>query len=132
MGMKKIKSIALVNAMKVGALSFIFFSAVPAFAQTVGGGVGVSKPLVLLLSLAALSLAPFMVIMATSFVKLAVVLALIRNALGTQQVPPNLVITGLALILTVYIMVPVGQNVYRVARDVINQGSNQSLISQHR
>lgn len=92
--------------------------------------VGVSRPLVLLLSLAALSLAPFLVMMVTSFVKIAVVLALIRNAIGTQQVPPNLVITGLAMILTIYIMTPVGYQIYRVAGDTINQGTNQPLVSQ--
>jgi type III secretion protein R len=99
-----------------------------AYAQA--GRVGVSRPLVLLVVLAALSLVPFIVMMATSFVKIAVVLALIRSALGTQQVPPNIVITGLAMILTIYIMVPVGYDVYRVAGNVINQGTNQPLLSQ--
>lgn len=50
---------------------------------------------------------PFMIIMATSFVKIAVVLSLIRNALGVQQIPPNMVLYGLATILTAYIMAPV-------------------------
>lgn len=99
-----------------------------AYAQA--GQVGVSKPLVLLVVLAALSLVPFVVMMVTSFVKIAVVLSLVRNALGTQQVPPNLIITGLAMILTVYIMLPVGYDVYRAAGKVINQGTNQPLLSQ--
>lgn len=109
----------------------ILFSLIasPVFAQA-SGGVGVSRPLVLLLVLAALALVPFVIMMATAFVKLAVVLALIRNALGTQQVPPNVVVTGLALILTVYIMAPVGIQIYGVAGDVINQGTNQPLLSQ--
>jgi len=50
--------------------------------------------------------------------------------MGTQQVPPNVVITGLALILTVYVMMPVGYEVYRSAGGVINQGTNQPLLSQ--
>lgn len=108
------------------ALSFLVVS--PAFAQ--GASVGVSRPLVLLIVLAALALVPFVIMMATSFVKLAVVLSLIRNALGTQQVPPNVVITGLALVLTVYIMAPVGLEIYKVAEDTINQGTNQPLLSQ--
>lgn len=99
-----------------------------AYAQA--GRVGVSRPLVLLVTLAALSLVPFVVMMITSFVKIAVVLALIRSALGTQQVPPNIVITGLAMILTIYIMVPVGYDIYNVAGNVINQGTNQPLLSQ--
>lgn len=92
--------------------------------------VGVSRPLVLLLVFAALAIVPFVVMMATSFVKMAVVLSLIRNALGTQQVPPNVVVTGLALILTVYIMAPVGIEIYQVAQNTINQGTNQPLLSQ--
>jgi len=100
----------------------------PVFAQ--GAQVGVSKPLVLLLVFAALAVVPFVIMMATSFVKLAVVLSLIRNALGTQQIPPNVVITGLALILTVYIMAPVGLDVYRVAQNTINQNTNQPMLSQ--
>jgi len=99
-----------------------------AYAQA--GRVGVSKPLVLLVVLAALSLVPFVIMMSTSFVKIAVVLALVRNAIGTQQVPPNIIVTGLAMILTIYIMVPVGYNIYNASSDIINQGTNQPLMSQ--
>lgn len=108
--------------------TFGFLISCTAHAQA--GRVGVSKPLVLLVTMAALALAPFMIMMVTSFVKIAVVLSLIRNAIGTQQVPPNMVITGLALILTIYIMTPVGYSVYREAGSVINQGTNQPLVSQ--
>lgn len=111
------------------SLALFLLMASPVFAQA-SGGVGVSRPLVLLLVLAALALVPFVIMMATAFVKLAVVLALIRNALGTQQVPPNVVVTGLALILTVYIMAPVGVQIYGVAGNIINQGTNQPLLSQ--
>jgi type III secretion protein R len=84
----------------------------------------------MLIVLGALAMVPFIVMMVTSFVKIAVVLALIRNALGTQQVPPNVIITGLATILTIYIMVPVGYDVYRAAGSIINQGTNQPMLSQ--
>ena len=57
----------------------------------------------------ALALAPFFAVMVTSFTKIVVVLSLLRNALGLQQVPPNIVLNGLALILTLYVMYPVGQ-----------------------
>jgi type III secretion protein R len=53
--------------------------------------------------------------MVTSFVKISVVLSIVRTAMGTQQIPPTQVITGLAIILTVYIMAPVGQEMYRAA-----------------
>ncbi|MEZ5307629.1 MAG: type III secretion system export apparatus subunit SctR [Pyrinomonadaceae bacterium] len=66
-----------------------------------------ANPVVLIVVIGALALAPFGLIMLTSFVKLAVVFSILRNALGTQQVPPNQVITGVALILTIFIMAPV-------------------------
>ena len=59
-----------------------------------------SDPIVLISALVALSLAPIVAIMATSFVMLVVVLPLLRNALGIQQIPPNLVLNGLAMILS--------------------------------
>lgn len=61
-----------------------------------------------LLTVVLLALAPFVAVMVTSFTKIVVVLSLLRNALGVQQVPPNLVINGLAMILTIYVMYPVG------------------------
>lgn len=110
----------------VAAAALMFGTA----AHAQAGTVGVSKPLAMLVVLAALSLVPFLVMMCSSFVKIAVVLALIRNAIGTQQVPPNIVITGLAMIMTIYIMMPVGYDVYRAAGETINQGTNQPLLSQ--
>lgn len=68
--------------------------------------------------------------MTTSFVKIAVVLSLVRQALGVQQIPPNQIITGLALILTVYVMIPVGQKVYTASYDVIKEtGQTQDILS---
>ena len=61
-----------------------------------------------LLTVVLLALAPFVAVMVTSFTKLVVVLSLLRNALGLQQVPPNVVLNGLALVLSVYVMYPVG------------------------
>ncbi len=62
-----------------------------------------------LVTVVLLALAPFVAVMVTSFTKIIVVLSLLRNALGLQQVPPNLVLNGLALVLTAYVMYPVGQ-----------------------
>lgn len=61
-----------------------------------------------LVTVVLLALAPFVAVMVTSFTKLVVVLSLLRNAMGLQQVPPNVVLNGLALVLTVYVMYPVG------------------------
>ncbi|MEJ2408372.1 MAG: type III secretion system export apparatus subunit SctR [Novosphingobium sp.] len=57
-----------------------------------------------------IALAPFVAVMVTSFTKIVVVLSLIRNALGLQQVPPNIVLNGLALILSLYVMYPTMQS----------------------
>lgn len=76
---------------------------------------GTANPLVLIIVVGALALAPFALIMLTSFVKISVVLSLLRSALGTQQVPPNQVITGISLILTVFIMAPVVEKMYQDA-----------------
>jgi len=61
-----------------------------------------------LITVIVMALAPFVAVMVTSFTKIVVVLSLLRNALGTQQIPPNVVMNGLALILTMYVMYPVG------------------------
>lgn len=71
-------------------------------------------PLTLIVLTAALSLAPFFAVMMTSYVKLVVVLSLVRNALGIQQIPPNLVINGLAIIISVYIMAPVATSTFAI------------------
>ena len=65
--------------------------------------------------LTVLSLAPALFIMVTSFTRIVIVLAFLRQALGTQAVPPNQVLLSLALFLTMFIMAPVGQAVYNNA-----------------
>lgn len=69
----------------------------------------------ILILLTVLSLAPALFIMVTSFTRIVIVLAFLRQALGTQTVPPNQVLLSLALFLTMFIMAPVGQAVYNSA-----------------
>ena len=66
-----------------------------------------STPIVTILGLTLLSLAPAILLTCTSFTKILVVLGLTRNALGLQQIPPNQVLAGLALFLSIFIMGPV-------------------------
>ncbi|NLL41745.1 MAG: flagellar type III secretion system pore protein FliP [Firmicutes bacterium] len=68
------------------------------------GDVAVSLQVLLLLTI--LSLAPAIITLMTSFTRTVIVLSLIRNALGTNQVPPNQVLIGLALFLTAFVMAP--------------------------
>lgn len=90
----------------------------------------VSRPLMLAFALAAMALLPFLIIMVTSFVKISVVLSIVRSALGTQQMPPTQIITGLAIILTMYIMTPVGLSIYRNAQTLIDKKApGKSLLT---
>ncbi|SDG75107.1 type III secretion system export apparatus subunit SctR [Propionivibrio dicarboxylicus] len=69
-------------------------------------------PITLALVLGLLALLPTLVVATTSFLKISIVMSLIRNALGVQQIPPNLALYGMALILSCYVMAPVGQRIY--------------------
>jgi type III secretion protein R len=103
--------------MKLGYLGLILLLPAAAQAQT---GNQTANPILMVIVLGGLALAPFVLVMLTSFVKISVVLSILRNALGTQQVPPNQIITGLAFVLTIFIMVPVGQQMYDEAGNVAN------------
>ena len=65
-----------------------------------------SAPLDVLAGLTILSVLPFLLVMCTSFVRIAVVLSLVRSAIGTSALPPNTVLAGLALVLTLVVMSP--------------------------
>jgi len=74
---------------------------------TNAGSSSLSASMKMILVLTVLSIAPFIVIMVTSFTRIVVVLHFVRTALGTQTTPPNQVLIGLALFLTLFIMSPV-------------------------
>ena len=67
-------------------------------------------PVLIAAVLATLALLPFAALMVTSYAKIVIVLGLLRMALGTQQVPPNMVLNGLAILMSVFILAPVGQD----------------------
>ena len=116
---------------------FIFLAAVPAYAGATGSKSNVSQQdtedsfhlnitsnagsttlestLQMLLILTALSLAPSIIIMVTSFTRIIVVFHFLRTALGTQTTPPNQVLIGLALFMTLAIMSPVMTKVNKEA-----------------
>ncbi|HEX2582606.1 MAG TPA: type III secretion system export apparatus subunit SctR [Chlamydiales bacterium] len=68
--------------------------------------------------LAGLSLLPFAIMLLTSFTKIVVVLSLLRNALGVQQTPPNQVLNGIALLITIYVMFPTALKMYQASEKV--------------
>lgn len=72
------------------------------------------EPVGLIVIMAVMALVPLGIATMTSFLKIAVVLSLVRNALGVQQAPPNLVLYALALMLSMFIMAPVGHEIGKV------------------
>ncbi|ANH67406.1 type III secretion system export apparatus subunit SctR [Mitsuaria sp. 7] len=66
-----------------------------------------ADPVALFLVLLALAALPFAAMVVTSYTKISIVLGLLRNAIGVQQVPPNMVLNGVAIIISCYIMAPV-------------------------
>ncbi|MBM7114263.1 type III secretion system export apparatus subunit SctR [Archangium primigenium] len=86
------------------------------------------SPLSMMGMLAALSVLPFAVMMLTSFSKIAVVLSLARSAMGTQQAPPTLVLTGLAAVLTGLVMAPVVERMYDVGQAVHQEADSGARI----
>ncbi len=88
------------------------------------------SPGLILLSVVGLALAPFVAVMVTSFTKIVVVLTILRNALGLQQTPPSVVINGLAIVLTIYVMYPVMTTTSAAAIQAIEQQQSSSLSIQ--
>jgi flagellar biosynthetic protein FliP len=108
------------------ALALVVMTAVAADAQvavpriSVDAGIAktpqeVSAAVQVLVALTVLSLAPAILLMLTSFTRIVIVLSLLRHAVGLQQLPPNQVIIGLSLFLTVFVMAPVGTEIHRTA-----------------
>jgi type III secretion protein R len=80
--------------------------------------------------LALFSLLPFIIMILTSFLKIVVVLSLLRSALGVQQAPPNQIINGVAFMLSLFIMYPTGIKMYEAASKTINESkAPDSLLS---
>ncbi len=79
-------------------------------------------PIDVLAGLTLLSVLPFALVMCTSFVRIVVVLSLVRSAIGASAVPPNAVLTGLALVLTMVVMAPTLQRIDRDALAPYSRG----------
>ncbi len=72
-------------------------------------------------ALAFLSLLPFIIMILTSFMKIVIVLSLLRSALGVQQAPPNQIINGVAFMLSLFVMYPTALKMYDSAQQVVAQ-----------
>ncbi|GAC1415135.1 MAG: flagellar type III secretion system pore protein FliP [Burkholderiaceae bacterium] len=104
----------LVTLLALPLLAAAQQNGLPAVISTpsVGGGQSYSLSLQTLLLLTSLSLLPAALMMMTSFTRIIIVLSLLRQAIGTQSSPPNQVLVGLALFLTLFVMGPVFDKVY--------------------
>jgi len=96
--------------------------------QTLAQASSAGNPLAMMAMLAVMSLLPFAVLMLTSFSKIAVVLSLARSAMGTQQAPPTIVLTGLAAVLSAHIMSPVMERMYDAGQRVYPQMESGAQI----
>ncbi|WNJ99067.1 flagellar type III secretion system pore protein FliP [Thalassospiraceae bacterium LMO-JJ14] len=115
----KLKTFIISYAATGIALSLaLLFGAGDALAQTFsldlgqGGGEATARIVQLVALITVLSLAPSILIMVTSFVRVVVVLSFLRTAMGTQQTPPNQVIVSLAMFVTAFIMMPTFEQAY--------------------
>lgn len=112
-----------------------------AFAQSISldaggnGGAATSRIIQLVLLLTILSLAPSILIMVTSFMRIMIVLSFVRTAMGTQNTPPNQVLVALAMFLTFFIMTPTFQKSYETGvkpmiEETVTQGEGLKLAAQ--
>ncbi len=101
-----------------GAAVLVAAAALPVAAQTFSldlgaGGSTTGRIVQLVALLTVLSLAPSILVMATSFTRIVIVLSFLRSALGVQQTPPNAVLISLALFLTAFVMAPTLERSYK-------------------
>jgi type III secretion protein R len=82
-----------------------------------------------LTAITALALLPFAIMLLTSYIKIVVVLSLLRNALGVQQSPPNQVLSGIALLMTIYVMFPTVLSMYKSGEEFFKNKPPQALFS---
>lgn len=115
----KLKTFLITYGVSAAALTIaVLLGAGDAMAQTFsldlgpGGGEATARIVQLVALITVLSLAPSILVMVTSFVRIIVVLSFLRTAMGTQQTPPNQVLVSLALFVTAFIMMPTFEQAY--------------------
>lgn len=133
--MKRPVFLALLSLFALFSLPLFAQETLPTFAQNfveapaMAGGEPQPAMATKMAILAGLSLLPFAVLLLTSFTKIIIVLSLLRNALGVQQTPPNQVMNGIALMVTLYVMFPTGLAMYNASKDMIQQAGPVPVFS---
>lgn len=115
--MRNKKKLLLAAGMLLLPLAVLAAPGVPAFttAPAPGGGTTYTLPVQTLLLMTAFTFLPAALLMMTSFTRIIIVLSLLRQAIGTQTAPPNQVMVGLALFLTLFVMGPTFDKIYTQA-----------------
>lgn len=113
-GIMKRRSFWAVISVIIGLATFVGVAEAQTLSLDLGtsSGEATARIIQLIVLIAVLSLAPSILVMMTSFVRIIVVLSFLRTALGTQQTPPNQVLVSLALFLTAFIMMPTFERAY--------------------
>jgi flagellar biosynthesis protein FliP len=92
--------------------SFAQATNLPGISVNFGQGTNLVDTIEVLLLFTVLTLAPAIIILCTSFTRIIVVLSFMRQALGTQNMPPNQLLVGFALFLSIFVMMPTGKSMY--------------------
>jgi len=121
------QALFLLIALALPSLAAAQGAGLPAFTSTPGAGGGQTYTLSLqtLLLLTSLTFLPAALLMMTSFTRIIIVLSLLRMALGTQSTPPNQVLLGLALFLTLFVMGPTFDKIYVEAYQPLSENKMQ-------
>ncbi|WP_413409627.1 flagellar type III secretion system pore protein FliP [Paenibacillus amylolyticus] len=115
----------LLGLISLASVTVAFSEPIPNIDIQIGngdGGTPSTSSLSIILLITVLSIAPAMLVLMTSFTRIVIVLGFIRTSLGTQQMPPNQVLVGLALFLTLFIMSPTLSSINQVALQPYLQG----------
>lgn len=127
--MEALKSLKLLQLMKIlSALLFLMLPvlafpqaanpnglALPGMAINFGQGVNLVDSIEVILLFTIITLAPSILILCTSFTRILIVLSFMRQAIGTQNMPPNQVLVGFSLFLSMFVMQPTGERIYNKA-----------------
>ena len=106
------KFFALLTLLLTGQSALAQTTNLPGISMNFGGGTNLVDTMEVLLLFTVLTLAPAIIILTTSFTRIVVVLSFMRQALGTQNMPPNQLLIGFAMFLSVFVMMPTGQSIY--------------------
>ncbi|HEY7385104.1 MAG TPA: flagellar type III secretion system pore protein FliP [Beijerinckiaceae bacterium] len=126
-GLRRLRVHAIALAVAAVGIAAATAAAAQSLTLDLGPGGGVTERALQLVALVTvLSLAPSILVMVTSFTRIVVVLSLLRSAIGTQTAPPNAVIVGLSLFLTLFVMAPTFREAYRVGVEPLLSGQLQT------